>query len=263
MQPILRLEDVSWRRREQTILSNITWTVQPGEHWAIIGVNGSGKTSLLHLVTGYEWPSSGRIEVLGEVFGRCDLRELRKSIGWVSVALADRFAAHHGSDPVLDVVVSGRHASIGLYEDPTPEDLARATHLIEQFGLSHRRTHAFGLLSQGERQRALLARAFLAQPPLLILDEPCTGLDLPARERFLDALADATAAEDAPTLLYVTHHPEEVLPLFTHALLLRDGRVLAAGPKHEVITDERLSDALGIRVAVTWYNDRPWVRVVR
>jgi iron complex transport system ATP-binding protein len=261
MQPALRMEGVSWRRDGTAILSDISWTVWPGEHWALIGVNGSGKTSLLHLVTGYEWASTGKIEVLGQRFGQCDLRELRKSIGWVSIALQERFAVSHPNERAVDVVISGRFASIGIYDDPTPDDMDRALRLLTQFGLSHRAEYPFGRLSQGERQRALLARAFMGSPRLLILDEPCTGLDLPAREQFLQSLTQAVRTDDAPTLLYVTHHPEEVLPLFTHVLLLADGRIVAAGPKRDVLTSEHLSAAFGLSVQVEWQNDRPWVRV--
>ncbi|MCL6548325.1 MAG: ABC transporter ATP-binding protein [Alicyclobacillus sp.] len=263
---VIHLENVSWRRGERMILQGIEWRVEPGQHWAVLGENGSGKSSLLNVIAGYVWPTEGRVQVLGEVFGRCDLRELRKSIGWVTSAMARQFETSRPDETALEVALSGRFASVGVYEPVQPELTALARERLRAFDCEHLADQPFRTLSQGEQQRVLLARAWMAEPRLLVLDEPCTGLDLAARETLLRAV-DRLAASDggqnaAPTLVYVTHHVEEILPLFTHVLLLRGGQVLAAGPKTDVLTDERVSEAFGVRVEVAWRGGRPWIAVV-
>jgi len=254
--PVVAVEAVSFRRGETTILDGIDWRVEPGQHWALIGPNGSGKTTLLQVVTGYLWPTSGVVSVLGERFGKVDLRALRRSIGWVSPSLAARMHRH---DPALDVVLSGRFASIGLFfDEPTDEDRAQAADLLAVMGCAHVGARPFGVLSQGEQQRVLIARALMASPRLLVLDEPTAGLDLAAREDLLEALQVLTESEEGPTILLVTHHLEEVVEGLTHVLLLNGGRVVAAGPKAEVATGDRLTETMGVAVEVVRRNGRFW-----
>lgn len=258
---VLSLRGVSIRRGRTEILRRVDWTVRAGEHWAVLGGNGSGKTTLLSVAAGYLWPTEGEVEVLGHRFGRTDLRELRKRIGFVSVALADRLAAVRPHDDARSVAVSGRYASLGVYVEPTAADWARADALLERFGCAALADRPFSSLSQGEKQRVLLARAWMAEPALLVLDEPCTGLDVSARELLLAGLSRGAAEEPRPTVIYVTHHVEEILPLFSHTLVLRGGEVVAQGATRATLTDDVLSRAFGLDVEVTWAHGRPWLQV--
>ncbi len=182
---VIQINNASLKRDDTFILKNINWSVKPGQHWAIVGLNGSGKTTLLNIINGYIWPTSGEISVLGNKFGQCDLRQLRKSIGWVSSSLQERL---YGDETAQEIVLSGKHASIGLYVQPDHQDIALALGLLEQMGCSSLANQPYKTLSQGEKQKILIARALISSPQLLILDEPCTGLDLFAREQFLDTV---------------------------------------------------------------------------
>jgi iron complex transport system ATP-binding protein len=251
---VLELRGVTLQRNGTAILQGIDWTVAKGEHWVVLGPNGSGKTTLLQVVTGYEWPTSGSVQVLGAEYGHVDLRELRRSIGWVSPAFASRL---HLRESARAVVVSGCYGSIGLfYEHPELELFERADDLLTVLGCGPLRDRPFGVLSQGERQRVLIARALMADPRLLVLDEPTAGLDIAAREDLLQGLDVLIAAPAGPTLLFVTHHLEEVGEGMSHALLLSGGVVVAAGPKADVAADELLSAAMGVPVQVVRRNGR-------
>lgn len=254
----LELNKVSWIRNGNYILKDIDWRVQNGQHWAIVGLNGSGKTTLLNLINGYFWPSSGEINVFGEEFGNTDLREMRKLIGWVSSSLQEKL---YVNDYAEDVVLSGKFASIGLYDNPETHDVEQAHILLEQMGCSSLIGRSIGTLSQGERQRIMIARALMNCPKLLILDEPSTGLDLFAREQLLETVDMVARRKDGPVLLFVTHYIEEILPVFTHTLLLRRGEVFATGATKEVITGESLSRFFESPVEVRWQNQRAWVTV--
>lgn len=235
---VVSLVGVDCIRNAKPILSNVTWRVARGEHWALLGANGSGKTTLLKIVTGYEWPTRGVVDVLGQRFGQCDIRTLRKSIGWVSTALEQRVPPHLTSSRV---VASGIDASIGVYRDFTPEEEAGVGAALAAVNASSVTERAFGLLSQGEQQRVLIARALVVRPKLLILDEPCAGLDPTARQRFLDDMGDLAARQDGPTLIFVTHHIEEIRPWIARVLALRDGFVTAEGTPAEVLSGPVLS----------------------
>lgn len=258
---VIDIQDVSWQRENRQILQNVNWKVERGEHWAIIGSNGAGKTALLNIITGYMWPTSGSVKILGKQFGHYDLRELRKSIGWVSSALLEKFYRFQ-NEQALNVVLSGKYASVGIYEHVTDEDRQAAYELFQLFRCEHLAEKPFKVLSQGEKQRILLARAWMAKPELLILDEPCTGLDLLARENLLQAIQLLAGSPDGPTVLYVTHHVEELMPLFTHTILLKNGQVLARGEKEHVLTGQRLSALFDVNVELTWQDGRPWVKLV-
>jgi iron complex transport system ATP-binding protein len=226
--------------REAVILESIDWQVERGQHWAILGANGSGKTSLLSTLTGYMPLSGGEISVLGEVYGRTDWRELRKRVGIVSSSI------HHlveGHQTPLDTIIGGRHAMIGMWGEVRPEERKQALKILRQIEVEAIRDRPWRVLSQGERQRVLIGRALMARPELLILDEPCAGLDPVAREHFLQFVQRLAHTRGAPTLVLVTHHVEEIMPAFSHILILRAGSVLASGPKGRVLTSGTLSHA--------------------
>jgi iron complex transport system ATP-binding protein len=239
-QPMLEVSRLSIQRGRVRILRNLDWRVLPGQHWAILGANGSGKTSLLSALTGYFMPTSGEISVLGRRFGESDWRELRKHIGLVSSSIRQLMA---DDEPALETVISGRHAMIDFWGRVTRADRARALRLLRQIECAHIAERPWIYLSQGERQRVLIGRALMASPRLLILDEPCAGLDPAAREHFLQFLQRLGRQRGAPTLVLVTHHVEEIMPVFTHVLLLKQGSVLAAGKKKSTLSAAALSAA--------------------
>jgi iron complex transport system ATP-binding protein len=240
-QAVVELEDVCFCRKERQILTDVSWKIEPGQHWALLGANGSGKTSLLKILTGYEWPTFGTVRVLGERFGACDIPRLRKVIGWVSSAMTQRLPAQ---DTAIDVVASGLDASVGLYRHITPEEHEKSLAVLQQLGVESVAEQSYGTLSQGEMQKVLIGRALVCEPKLLILDEPCIGLDPAARQRFMNDLAALAKSKNAPTMILVTHHIEEIDPWIQKVLLLKDGRVLAAGDPDEMITNRHMSELL-------------------
>lgn len=242
MMDIIRLDDVTFRRKDALILRGVSWRVREGVHSALLGANGSGKTTLLKVVTGYEWATSGSVSVLGRRFGSCNLPELRKTIGWVSSSLEHRVPPR---DTALEVAMSGLEASLGLYRTFSSSDRHHASKVLGMLRAGHLADRAYELLSQGEKQRVLIARALVAQPRLLILDEPCAGLDPAARKDFLDDLAGFSASDHAPTMVLVTHHIEEIGPWIGHVTALRDGRIAAEGPPGAVLTDACMSGVFG------------------
>ncbi len=244
---IIDMQHVSWRRETGTIINDISWQVQPGEHWCLLGLNGSGKTTLLNMINGYIWPTTGNIAVLGETYGQVDLREHRKKIGWVSTSLQQRL---HGRDTAENIVLSGKFASIGVYSETGDQDREQALSLMRQLDAEHLTGRTYDTLSQGERQRILIARALMAEPELLILDEPCTGLDIFARDQLLHRVQQIATRSNAPTLIYVTHHIEEIMPCFNKTLLLRGGQVFDAGDTSDMLASPRLSEFFSTSVDV-------------
>jgi iron complex transport system ATP-binding protein len=234
--------------REAVILESIDWRVERGQHWVILGANGSGKTSLLRALTGYLPPTAGQISVLGETYGRFDWRDLRTRIGLVSSSVHQMM---EDNETALKAVVSGRYAQIGYWGEMRPADLRAADAILRRIEARALRDRPWRFLSQGERQRVLIGRALMASPRLMILDEPCAGLDPVAREHFLQFLGRIAAARGAPTSILVTHHVEEVIPLFSHVLVLKSGRVLAAGSRARVLTSATLSEAFKAPVRLT------------
>ncbi|MCC8190056.1 MAG: ABC transporter ATP-binding protein [Planctomycetes bacterium] len=248
---------VGLRRSGKQILDHIDWHMGRDEHWAIIGANGSGKTTLLQIAGGVLFPSAGEVTVLGGRFGATDLFQLRRRIGWVSSALVARMPP---SESARDIVISGLKATFGLVYEYSDVDVEKADLAIARVGLADRAHAPFGVLSQGEQQKTLFARSMMAGPELYILDEACSGLDLAARESFLHVVEGVIAAREAGVIM-VTHHIEEIPPGITHALVLKGGKVLAAGPVEESLTSAVLSEAFAIRVAVERKNSRFWARV--
>ena len=235
---LLHIQNLSIVRGTTTLLDRVTWRVARGEHWVILGPNGCGKTSLLKALTAYLTPSSGEIELLGEHYGESDWRELRLHIGLVTSALQ---ASVPPDEPALETVVSGKYAQLDLWMKLTPADRRAALKLLRFVGAGALSERLWGQLSQGERQRILIARALMAKPKLLILDEPCSGLDPVAREQFLQFIEALARQPRGPALVLVTHHVEEITPGFTHALLLKTGRVHASGPHATTLTSANLS----------------------
>jgi len=254
----LELRDVSYLANGKKILDSISWTVRGGEHWAILGPNGSGKTTLLKIATGYLWPNGGG-EVLRKGRALVHLPELRKSIGWVTASLAGEIPRQ---ERVLDTVVSGKFAQIGylggVWGQASRSDFAHARNFLDELGCGHLAKQEFGSLSQGEQQKALIARARMTRPFLLILDEPCAGMDPGARENFLDSLRRLGARRKIPALIYVTHHIEEILPLFRHTLVLRAGKVLHAGKTSAVLKAPVLRAIYNARFSLVRRQGRYW-----
>jgi iron complex transport system ATP-binding protein len=250
MKSVLAVTGLRVARGRTTILRDVTWRVRPGEHWVILGANGSGKTSLLKALTGYLPPTAGAIAVLGRTYGASDWRALRLKIGVVTSAFA---AAIPPAECARDTVISGKFAQLDLWARVTRADRAAAARLLRLVGASRLAAREWAYLSQGERQRVLIARALMPRPRLLILDEPCAGLDPVAREKFLDFVDRLARRRGAPALVFVTHHVEEITPAFTHVLLLRGGRVAGSGPRAALLTSSRLSAAFGaaLRLART------------
>jgi len=255
---VLNVAGLSVRRGDTLILDAVSWRVERGEHWVILGANGSGKTSLLSVLAGYLTPSDGGISVLGRRFGETDWRELRKRIGLVSSALRQMMPE---AEPALETVISGKTAMIDYWGPTTRSDRTHARRILHQIECGYLADRPWGVLSQGERQRVLIGRALMARPRLMILDEPCAGLDPAAREHFLQFLDRLGRKRAAPALVLVTHHVEEITPVFTHALLLKEGRLLAAGPKRKVLSSLSLSRALNCRVNLRSRAGRYLLRV--
>ena len=239
---VLQVEGLRITRGKDVILDDISWRVERGEHWVILGANGSGKTSLLSALTAYLTPSSGNVQVLGAAYGRTDWRELRKHVGLVSSSIRQMIG---DEATALEVVVSGKEATLNFWGKIAAADRERGLKLLRQVEGTALAERRWAVLSQGERQRVLIGRALMASPDLLILDEPCAGLDPLARDGFVEFLQRLGGKRRAPALVLVTHHVEEIAPVFTHALLLRSGRVLASERKELVLTSAGLTAAFG------------------
>jgi iron complex transport system ATP-binding protein len=250
---LLNVQNLSIHRDRTTLLRDIAWRMESGEHWVILGPNGCGKTSLLKALTGYLTPSSGEIELLNQHYGASDWRDLRLQVGLVTSALQ---ASVPPDEPALETVVSGKYAQLDLWMEITPADRRAALKLLRFTGAGKLPRRLWGQLSQGERQRILIARALMAKPKLLILDEPCAGLDPVAREQFLQFVESLARQPRGPALVLVTHHVEEITPGFTHALLLKSGRVHACGPRATTLNSANLSAIFDAPIRLSRTGDR-------
>lgn len=259
MASVLRVQKATFVRGGRKILKGIDWEVQEGQHWCILGPNGCGKTSLINLITGYEPATDGEVQIGDDVFGNSDWREVRKRVGLVTNTLTTYIEP---GEPVINVVASGREAKLNLWQDPPASWQRQAGTLLKAAGAQHLRKSLWATLSQGEKQKVLICRALMAQFNVLILDEPCAGLDPVAREQFLAWMAEISTWPESPSLVMVTHHVEEILPCITHVLLLRDGSIQAAGAKQEVLTSEALSTIYGAPVELSQQEERYALRVL-
>ena len=248
----LSLTNVSLERQNKKLLNNVTWQVNKGEHWAILGLNGSGKTSLLKLITAEYWTSQGSMEVLGNQFGGTDISNIRTKIGIVGSFIAERLSPHMLAEKI---VLTGKYKSSILYTEYGEKELEEARQMLISIGGEHLLGRIYASLSQGEKQLLLIARSLMESPEILILVEATSGLDLFAREKLLTQIEQITSLPNAPTIIYVTHHAEEITRSFTHVLLLKKGNIIAKGPKNEVLTEEILSDFYDQPVSIVPLGD--------
>lgn len=251
---VLRLNDVTVVRGTTTILDRVSWSVEPGQRWVVMGPNGAGKTTMMQVCTGYIYPTTGSAEILSQQIGRTNVRDLRSRIGISSAATA---ALLPPGENVMDAVLTGAYGVTGRWREVYESmDSDRAMQMIRQWGLEHLVSRRIGTLSEGERKRVQIARALMADPELLLLDEPAAGLDVAGREDLVSRLAALAEDPMSPSLILVTHHVEEIPPNFSHALLLSQGRVSAVGLVDDIISSQPMSDAFGVRLSVEKAEDR-------
>jgi iron complex transport system ATP-binding protein len=249
MVAVIEFAEVTVRRGSATLLDKISWRVAEGERWVVLGPNGAGKTTLLQVASALIHPTDGVAGILDEVLGTVDVFELRPRIGLTSAALAERIPR---DELVRDVVVSASYAVVGRWREAYDDlDHDRAAELLASVRAGHLRDRTFGTLSEGERKRVQIARALMADPELLLLDEPAAGLDLGGREDLVSTLSALALDRTSPTTVLVSHHVEEIPPGFTHALLLRSAAVVAAGPLAEVVTEAHLTETFGMPLVLS------------
>lgn len=256
--PAFELRDVSYVGNGKTILDAINWRVQRGDHWALLGPNGAGKTTLLKIACGYLWPNAGgSVRRKGKAL--INIPELRQSIGWVTSTLPPQIPLQ---EKAISTVVSGKFAQIGYWQGigvaASKKDYSQAEKYLAEMGCADLRDQEFGVLSQGEQQRVLIARARMTRPYLIVLDEPCAGMDPGARENFLATLEAIGRYKRIPSLIYVTHHVEEILPLFGKTLILKEGRVLYSGATRAVLKPDVLQELYGVPLQIIKRKGRHW-----
>jgi iron complex transport system ATP-binding protein len=256
--PVIELCGVGYSQQQTQILSDIKWSLRAGEHWAVLGPNGSGKTTLLKIACGYLWPSAGSVLRLGQEL--VDLRELRRHIGWITSDLGVQIPAE---DTALETVVTGRLGQWGLKQfigfEPTEQDFVDARAMLVALRCESLIDKPFGVLSQGERQQVLIARARMSDPLLMVLDEPCAGMDPGVRERFLAWLNQSITSPGSPAVVLVTHHVEEIMPGVENTLMLMNGRVHAAGATQEIVTQQSIEQVYGLKLhSLEMYAGRLW-----
>ena len=250
---VLKVSGLGVRRGSTAILEGVDWTVRKGEHWIILGANGSGKTSILSALTAYLTPTTGDIELLGHTYGQTNWPELRMKLGLVSSAIRQMMP---DAETALMAVISGKYAMIDYWGRVTPADRARARRILRQIECTYLAERPWVFLSQGERQGVLIGRALMADPKVLILDEPCAGLDPAAREHFLQFIERLGQRSRGPSLILVTHHVEEIMPVFSHVLVLKKGRVVASDEKSGVLNSKTLTGAFGAPIRLRKSGDR-------
>jgi iron complex transport system ATP-binding protein len=255
---VIAIEEATVTRGSSALLRNVSWWVAASERWVVLGPNGAGKTTLLNLAAARTFPTSGTVRVLGETLGRVDVNELRTRIGLTTVGLHDHIPSE---EAVLDVVRTAAWGVVGRFrEEYHSLDTDRARTLLDQLGVGTLARRRYGTLSEGERKRVQIARALMTDPELLLLDEPAAGLDLGGREDLVRRLTALAADPQSPALVLVTHHVEEIPPGFDHALLLRQGTVVAQGPIQAVLTSANLSTTFAAPLQVSFADGRIWAR---
>lgn len=259
MPPLIKVENLSFWRENGPILSKVNWTVNPGDHWVIFGPNGSGKTTILKILTGYLFPSEGSVSILGQTIGQTDIFELRKKVGWVSASLETLI---HDEDAALEIVLAGRFASTRLWFNTSEAEDQKALSIMKMLGLADKAKKNWEVLSQGERKKVLIARALMTDPEILILDEPCEGLDLAARERFLAEVSVLAHKNPPLTMLLVTHHVEEISSFFNKMMILKAGKVVAQDDLNKLLTNTVLSQVFEIPVHITEKNGHYYSAVI-
>ena len=261
MSDVLAFAGVTVKRGASTLLDDVSWEVEEGERWVVLGPNGAGKTTLLQVAAARMHPTSGVAGILGEVLGAVDVFELRPRIGLASAAMADRIPA---GELVGNVVVTASYGIVGRWRERYEDlDYVRAMQLLRAMGVERLADRHYGTLSEGERKRVQIARALMTDPELMLLDEPAAGLDLTGREDLVRRLGDLAADTEAPALILVTHHVEEIPPSFTDVLMLREGRVVAAGPIEPTLTEANLSATFGLPLVLERRDERWTARARR
>lgn len=237
--PLISMNNVTLKRQGKTLLNNLNWQVSKGEHWAILGLNGSGKTTLLKLIMAEYWSSDGQVEVLGTKFGQGDIPQMRQKIGIVGSFISERLPNHMLAEKI---VLTGKYKSSILYKEYGEKELNEARQMLISIGGEHLLGRIYASLSQGEKQLLLIARSLMEEPEIIILDEATSGLDLFAREKLLAQIEKITDLPHTPTILYVTHHAEEITDKMNHILLLRRGEIVAQGLKEDIIIPQILEN---------------------
>ena len=251
MEPIIKTDHLSCKMGQNYLLKDITWEVLPGQNWVVYGLNGSGKTTLLSIIAGYKSYSQGTLQVFGQTYTNDNVLALRRRIGWVSGSFYDRY---YTKESVLDVILSGKFGTLSVGYDLSLQDVQLARRLTAELGIEDKLYHSFDMLSKGERQNVMIARALFAGPELLVLDEPCSGLDVYNRAHLFASIRQL-ALEYGLTSIYVTHYTEEIIDIFDHVLLLRKGRVFAQGSAEELLTTGTLQDFLGHQAELSAQTD--------
>lgn len=249
---VIETNHISCKSGYKYLIKDISWNVKVGEHWVVFGMNGSGKTTLLSIIAGFKHFTSGDIRILGQDLSNESLLNIRKRIGWVSASFFDKY---YSKESVMDIILSGRTGTLCFEGYASLEERNYAQNILKELGLSDRKNYTFDMLSKGERQNVLIARALYANPDVLILDEPCTGLDIYNREYLFQAL-EVLAEKKNLTIIYVTHYVEEITPLFDHVLLMKNGHIFASGKTKKLFTDEILTEFLDYPVKLVWDNGK-------
>lgn len=257
---VVRLDNVDLDKDATKVLRGVDWTVRAGERWVVLGPNGCGKTSTVMLAAAYDHPTRGTVRVLGHTLGRVDVRRLRLRIGLVSASVGKLLRP---TLRAVDVVMSNRYGALEpWWHEYTEDDRLRARKLLDDAGFGHVADRAFGVLSEGERQHVQLARALMNEPDLVLLDEPAAGLDMGGRERLVRRLAQLAQDPATPPLVFVTHHVEEIPPGFTHALLMREGKVVEQGLLEQTLTSRAITHTFGLDLRVDHQDGRYTCRAI-
>ncbi len=243
---VIKVKNLSCLSGSQFLLHNISWEVKKGEQWVVFGRNGCGKTTLLSIIAGYKSFSSGELEIFGQKYNASNILEIRKRIGWISSSFFDKY---YHEERVIDIVLGSLSGALGVPFEVENAHIAKAKRLLTDLGLKDKIDSTFDMLSKGERQHVLISRAFMTDPEILILDEPATGLDVLARERLLATIKELAAERDT-TIIYVTHYPEEILPMFDKCVLMKDGAFYQMGTTSEIFTKENISAFINHDVTV-------------
>lgn len=255
---ILKAENLSLKNGSKYILKDLNWEVKPGENWVLFGLNGCGKTTLLSILAGYKSGNFGETYLFDQLVGDENFIALRKNVGFVSSSFFDRYLQ---KEIILDIVLAGKYGTLGFQqEEPSDKDVRQAKAVLREFGLDKRSRYPYDTLSKGQQQRVLIARALMGEPKVLMLDEPCSGLDIFARENFLHMIQEL-AEQKQITIVYVTHHTEEILPFFDKAALMRDGRLHSQGDLQEIFTEENLTDFFGTKATVLWTEQHFFINI--
>lgn len=258
---VLSFADVSLVRDGRAILNHLNWHVDSSQRWVILGPNGAGKTSLLRIAAAQLHPSQGSASILEKTLGKSEISEIRNRIGFASSAQSKRIPAN---ESVLDTVLTAAHGVEGRWNETYENiDIRRAERVLAEWNLLEFRDHLFGTLSDGERKRVLIARAVMTDPEVLLLDEPAASLDVGAREQLLQLLEGYASSPFSPAMIMVTHHVEEIPEGFTHVMLLKEGRVTAAGEIADILTSENLTATFDVPLLVSHEGGRYWARMVR